>query len=73
MHNINPPPPYNYEITDTHISTIHAGCIVEHDGKHMTIGNGDINTGGFMGTTIFGDSYHSGHKLVKKVIIKRSQ
>ena len=72
MHNINPPPPYNYEIVDTHISDIFAGCTVEHDGKHMTVGNSDINKDGFMGTTLFGDSYHSGHKPVKKIIIKKA-
>lgn len=69
MHNISPLPPYNYEIVDTHINAIHTGCIVEHDNKHMTVGNSDINSGGFMGTTLFGDSYHGGNKPVKKVVL----
>lgn len=70
MHTINPPPPYHYGLVDTHIDTLQVGCIIEHDGKHMTVGKNDLHTGGFMGTTVFGDSYHCGHKPVKKVIIK---
>jgi hypothetical protein len=62
--------PYHYDIVDTHIDNIFTGCVIEHNGKHMTVCKNDIKTGGFMGSSIFGDSYNSGYKPVKKVIIK---
>lgn len=72
MPNLNSPTslPYNFDIIETHIDNIFAGSTVEHNGKHMTVGKKDIKSGGFMGTSLFGDSYHSGHKLVNQVIIK---
>lgn len=62
----------NYSIKEVHISTINVGDTVEHNGHLMTVGRNNIKTGGFMGTTLFGDSYTMGHKPVKKAIIHRA-
>lgn len=61
-----------YQIKEVHISTIVPGDTVEHCGKLMTVCKKDIVKGGFMGTTIFGDSYRQGIVAVKKVIIERA-
>lgn len=55
-------------IQDTHISIIRSGDTVLHNGKVITVCNNDIKSG-FMGITLFGDSYRSGRVPVKKVII----
>lgn len=60
----------NYTISQVHISTVKIGDTVEHGGKFMTVGKGDIKTDSFMGTSLFGDSYSLGHKKVKKVTFK---
>ena len=52
---------------EVHISLISAGDTVEHNGKLMTVGGNNIKRCSFMGTTIFGDSYKLGTKLVKRV------
>lgn len=57
----------NYTTKKVYISTIATGTTVEHNGKLVTVCNSDIKTGGFFGVTIFGDSYRSGYKSVKKV------
>ena len=62
----------NYTIKKVHISTINVGDTVEHDGVLMTVGANNIKNGGFMGTTLFGDSYAMGHKPVLKAIIHRA-
>lgn len=54
-----------------HISTIKAGDTIIHNGKESTVCKKDITIGGFMGTSIFGDSYRSGTKLVEIVVYKR--
>jgi len=55
-------------ITDNvHISEIVHGDTIEHGGELKTVSNKWIKVGGFCGTTIFGDSYNSGRKLVKRV------
>ena len=53
-----------------HISTIKAGDTIIHNGKESTVCKNDIKTGGFMGTSVFGDSYRSGTKLVEVVLYK---
>lgn len=53
-----------------HISTIRPGDTIVHNGETKTVSGTDIRKGGFMGTTIFGDSYNSGHKLVTLVDTK---
>lgn len=52
-----------------HISTIQAGDTIEHNGQVTTVCKSNIKTCTFMGTSIFGDSYNRGHKLVKKIIL----
>jgi len=44
--------------------------IVCPDGKERTVCQSNIRYNSLMGVTIFGDSYHGGHKLVKVVQIK---
>ena len=60
------------EITKTtklvHISTIKAGDTIIHNGKESTVGKKDITIGGFMGTSVFGDNYRSGTRLVEIVL-----
>lgn len=46
-----------------HVSDIKVGDCIEHQGKLMTVCNKDIKRG-FMGITIFGDSYRSGRAPV---------
>ncbi len=59
-----------YKIQLVHKDNILAGDAIEHNGKIMTVCNCDFRFG-FMGLTIFGDSYCLGRKLVKKVVIKK--
>ena len=59
----------NYNIKEVHISTINVGdTIISKDGFMRTICKNNLGGDSFMGKTINGDSYKSGHKLVKKVI-----
>jgi hypothetical protein len=51
-----------------HINEIRSGDTVIHEDKTMTVCSHNIIKGGFMGTTLFGDSYMCGHRLVTKVI-----
>jgi hypothetical protein len=53
-----------------HISTIKAGDTILHNGEVKTVSGNNIKRCSFMGTTLFGDSYHAGHKLVTKIIDK---
>ena len=60
---------YKYKIQLVHIDTIKVGdTIICEDGQMRTVCRNNIKYGGFMGTTLFGDSYHSGLKKVEKVI-----
>ena len=52
-------------ISLTHIDHIRPGDTVEIDGQLKTVSPGDIRTG-FMGTTLFGDSYRLGTIPVKR-------
>ncbi len=51
----------------THISQIRSGNTIIHEGKIVEVSDKDIRVGGFLGTSIFGDSYHSGYKKVTLV------
>lgn len=53
----------NYTTTPTHISLIRPGDVVEIDGNLKTVGRDDIRKG-FMGHTLWGDSYRLGQLLV---------
>lgn len=62
--------PKNMKIVEVHISTIKSGDTILHtDGKISTVCKNNIKKGGFMGTSIFGDSYKSGYEKVKKIEI----
>jgi len=54
-------------IKEVHISEIKSGDTIFHDGKVRTVCNSNIKNCSFMGKSLFGDSYSSGHKLVSKV------
>jgi len=53
-----------YTETKKHIREVRAGDTILHNGDMKTLGASNIKRGGFMGDTIWGDSYQSGHKLV---------
>ena len=48
---------------EVHVSDIKVGDCIEHQGRLMTVCSKDIKKG-FMGLTIFGDSYRLGRQLV---------
>ena len=48
---------------EVHVSDIKVGDRIEHQGKLMTVCRKDIKKG-FMGLTIFGDSYRLGRQHV---------
>jgi len=52
-----------------HIDTIRFGDTVIHNGAMRTVSKTFISYGGFMGTSLWGDSYHSGYKSVTKVLL----
>lgn len=60
----------NYTVKEVHISTIIPGDTIMHGGTMVTVNKNNIKSG-FMGTTLFGDSYNAGHIPVKKVIFNR--
>lgn len=59
----------NYSIKPTHIADIVPGDTIHHEGNLRTVCKANVKKGGLFGTTLFGDSYQSGYKLVNKVII----
>lgn len=63
---------YNFNTKEVHISTIKWGDTVDYDGHMRTVGKKDIIHGGFMGSSLFGDSHKLGRILVKKIIFKTS-
>lgn len=58
-------------IKPTHISLICPGDVVEVGAVHKTVSPGDIRQG-FMGRTLWGDSYRLGTVPVRLVQIKRA-
>lgn len=60
-----------YEIKPTHISEIKQGDTVMINGEMRTVGKNNIKSG-FMGITLFGDSYRLGSQPVQKVVIFRA-
>jgi len=56
-----------YKIVEVNISAIKNGDTILHtDKKVYTVNNCNIKRG-FMGITLFGDSYKMGNTLVKKI------
>lgn len=51
-----------------HISTIKAGDTIIHNEVLTTVCKNNISHCVFMGTSLFGDTYRSGHKQVNKVV-----
>ena len=58
-----------YAVVHTHIDLIRPGDTVRVDGHLKTVSPGDIRKG-YMGTTLWGDSYRLGTLPVKRAIIK---
>ncbi len=58
-----------YVVTPTHIDLIRPGDTVLVDGHLKTVSPGDTKKG-FMGTTLWGDSYRLGTLPVRRAIIK---
>lgn len=57
------------KIEKKHISLIREGdTVVCPDGLHRTVNKKDIKSGGFMGITLWGDSYRMGTVLVERVV-----
>lgn len=50
-------------LEEVHVSDIKVGDCIEHQGNLMTVCRNDIKKG-FMGLTIFGDSYRLGRQYV---------
>lgn len=50
-----------------HISKIAVGDTVRHNDEIKTVSGNNIRHDKFIGTSIFGDCYKSGHKLVTKI------
>lgn len=57
----------NFKIEEVHISEIKSGDTIMHFDGIRTVCNSNIKKGGFMGTSLFGDSYVSGRKKVKRL------
>ena len=57
-----------YTTTPTHISLIRNGDTAEVDGSLKTVSRGDIKRG-FMGITLWGDSYRLGTIPVQRAIV----
>lgn len=61
----------DYSISLTHIDLIHPGDTVEIDGQLKTVSPNNIKRG-FMGTTLWGDSYKLGTTPVRRAVIKKA-
>ena len=59
----------NHIVIPTHVDLIHPGDTVLIDGHLKTVSPSNIKRG-FMGTTLWGDSYKLGTLLVRRVILK---
>lgn len=62
----------DYAISLTHIDLIRPGDTVEIDGQLKTVCPNNIKRG-FMGTTLWGDSYKLGTVPVRRAIIKTAR
>ena len=63
---------YNYSLTDINTWEVFAGLTILHEGQIKTVCRNNIKRG-FLGITLFGDSYCSGLKPVKLVTFKLNQ
>ena len=62
----------NYVVIPTHIDLIQPGDTVEIDGQLKTVSR-DVIRWGFMGKTLWGDSYRLGTQLVRRAAIERAK
>jgi hypothetical protein len=62
-----------YHTQNVHISTIKAGDTVEIAGALKTVCRHNIKKGGFLGVTLFGDSYQAGRQPVRLAIIETAK
>lgn len=58
----------SHTLKATHIDEIRVGDVVEFDGHLRTVGKDNLKHGGFLGTTLWGDSFASGSIMVMRVI-----
>lgn len=58
----------NIETAEVQIDLIRAGDTVMHDDTMRTVSADNLKRGGFMGTTLFGDSYRNGAQPVIRVV-----
>lgn len=56
-----------YTTTPCHINELRIGDTVLHNGGLITVCRRNLSRGGFMGTTLLGDSYRSGALPVTRV------
>lgn len=63
----------NVKIEPIHISNISAGDTVYHNGEIVTVSGNNIKRDYSIGTTLFGDSYRSGHRPVEKVVAWKTE
>lgn len=61
----------NFDTVQIHITDLNAGDTIIHGGLMRTVCSNDIKKDGFMGVSVFGDSYRSGHKPVELVVFKK--
>lgn len=54
-----------------HISQVRPGDAIMHNGEMVTVSANNIRHCKFMGTTVFGDSYNLGYKLVEVIHFNR--
>lgn len=58
-----------FAFREMHVSLIRVGDTVFHDGKVRTVGRSDLKNDGFMGPTLFGDSYLLGLRPVLRLVM----
>ena len=54
----------DFTFRPVHIDTLVVGDVVFHGGCERTVSKPFLHRGGFHGTSIWGDSYHSGYRPV---------
>lgn len=57
-----------YKMEEVHISQIKVGDAILHNGAVRTVCKRFLTYCSFMGVSVFGDNYRSGHRPVKRVI-----
>ena len=62
----------NHIVIPTHVDLIHPGDTVLIDGHLKTVSPGSIKKG-FMGTTLWGDSYRLGTLPVRRAVIETAR